>query len=70
MYAWVTLDKDRSPYLSTIFARAIHKGNWGKYNENKTKLISVDTYQKGDKNIEVQIATVTADMEHWIPKKY
>lgn len=81
MYAWVTLDKDRPPYLSTIFARAIHKGNWGKYeegyheycvvlNENKNKLISVDTYQKGDKNIEVHIATVTADMEHWIPKKY
>lgn len=81
MYAWVTINRDHKPYLSTIFARAIHKGNWGKYekgyhefcivlNEDKTKLISLDTYQLINKNIEVHVATVDADMKYWKPKNY
>lgn len=26
MLAWVTIDRQHKPYLSPIFARAIHKG--------------------------------------------
>ena len=33
-YAWVTIDRGHKPYLSTIFTRAIHKGNWDKFNED------------------------------------
>ena len=28
MLAWVTIDRQHKSYLSPIFARAIHKGNW------------------------------------------
>ena len=56
MLAGVTIDRQHKSYLSPIFARAIHKGDWYKYeqayhtfcvvlNKSKDKLITVDQYQ-------------------------
>lgn len=79
MQAWVTIDRNHKPYISTIFARQIHKGNWDKYeigyhefcvvlNEEKTKLIRVDTFQNIKTCIEVHVADVNDDRDHWLPK--
>lgn len=65
MLAWVTIDRQHKPYLSPIFARAIHKGNW---DENKDQLINVDVYQNLNKNIKVHVVTVESDFKNWLPK--
>ena len=79
MFAWVTIDKQHKPYLSPIFARAIHKGDWDKHdigwhefcvvlNESKDKLINVDVYQNLNKNIEVHVLAVESNLKNWLPK--
>ena len=79
MFAWVTIDRQHRPYLSPIFARAIHKGDWDEYerayhtfcvvlNESKDKLINVDLYQNTDENIEVHVVVIDNDMDNWLPK--
>ncbi|MGK4071867.1 hypothetical protein [Lactobacillus crispatus] len=65
MLAWVTIDRQHKSYLSPIFARAIHKGNW---DENKDQLINVDVYQNLNKNIKVHVVTVESDFKNWLPK--
>lgn len=79
MLAWVTIDSHHNPYLSPVFARAIHKGDWNEYeqayhtfcvvlSESKDKLINVDQYQNINENIEVHIVVIDTDMENWVPK--
>ena len=61
MLALVTIDRQHKSYLSPIFARAVHKGNWDEYeqayhtfcvvlNESKDRLINVDFYQNMIRN--------------------
>ena len=79
MLAWVTIDRQHKSYLSPIFARAIHKGNWDEYeqayhtfcvvlNESKDRLVTVDLYQNTDKNSEVHVVVIDTDMSNWVPK--
>ena len=61
MYAWI-IPKDMShPYLSPIFARAVHSGDWPEnekgwhefcivLDNSKSNLIEIDTYSRTMQN--------------------
>ena len=77
MYAWI-IPKDMSkPYLSPIFARAVHSGDWPENEKgwhefcialdySKFNLIEVDTYSRAGV---IHVVTIDSDTSGWTPKK-
>ena len=76
MYAWI-IPKDMSkPYLSPIFARAIHSGDWPENEKgwhefcialdcSKSNLIEVETYSRDGV---MHVVTIDSDSSDWTPK--
>lgn len=76
MYAWIIPKDMNQPYLSPIFARAVHSGDWPEnergwhefciaLDNSKSNLIEIDTYSRDGV---IHVVTIDSDTSGWTPK--